>query len=70
MARAVLAQVNWRAIQMKVSDLNRLDFRALQATNLRIIHKLGAINQQHKAENGHGNKPNVALIYSAHLHER
>ena len=46
-----------RAVQIKISDFRpRMDFRALQPTHLRMIHKPGAINKQHKAENGHGSK--------------
>ena len=42
---------------MKVSDFRRrVDFRALLSTHQKMIHKLGAINQQHLAENGHGSK--------------
>ena len=46
-----------RAIQMKVSDLHlRLDFQPILATHLRMIHELGAVNQQHQAENEHRTK--------------
>ena len=49
--------MNRRAIQIKISNFRlRMDFRALRPTRLRMIHELGAINQQHKAENGHGSK--------------
>ena len=56
----------------------RMDFRALLATHLKMIHELGAVNQQRNAENRNGTKvlkvrrvvckPNVATIYSAHFH--
>ena len=42
---------------MKISDFRHLmNFRALLATHLKMIHELGAANQQHNAENGHGIK--------------
>ena len=58
---------------MKGSDFRlRMDFRALLATHLRMIHAR-AVNQQHKAEKGNGTKDLKArtseLIYAAHLHE-
>ena len=43
---AVLARVNTRGIQMKFSNL-RLDFRALLATHLRMIHELAEVNQHY-----------------------
>ena len=75
--RSVLALVNRRAIQMKVSDFRLgMDFPALLATHLRMIRELGAVNQQLKAENGPETKvlkvrrivwkPNVAThLFSA-----
>lgn len=42
---------------MKVSDSPlRIDFRTLLATHLRMIHELGAVNQQFLGGNGHGAK--------------
>ena len=50
-----LVRVNGGAIPMKVSDFyRRMDLRALLATHLRVIHKLGVVNQQPSAENGGG----------------
>ena len=40
---------------MKVSDFHfyrRMDLRAPLATHLRVIHRLGVVNQQPSAENG------------------
>ena len=50
-------RVNGGAIPMKVSDFHfyrRMDLRALLATHLRMIHKLGVVNQQPSAENRGG----------------
>ena len=40
--------MNRGAIQVKVLDFRvRMDFQALLVTHLRLIHELGAVNQQH-----------------------